>query len=459
MSLTDSRGVAVSTDNRAALDQYETATGLLAGFFGDPVGAIDAALAADPGFVMGHCFKAGLFAIATEKAAEPVLRQCVEAATALAGQANDRERGHIAAARAWLDGDLDRAVRLYGDVVIEHPRDIFAVQMAHLGDFYLGQSTMLRDRIAQVLPDWDESVPGYGYVLGMHAFGLEETGDYGRAEATGRRAVELIPGDVWGIHAVAHVMEMGGRLAEGVAWMMERTDDWAPENMFAFHNWWHTALYRLDLGQIDRVLEIYDRSVRPEPSDVVLEMIDASALLWRLHLMGIDIGARWHELADAWEATIEDGYYVFNDMHAMMAFVGAGRDAAARTLLATLERRVGGDGTNAMMTRDVGLPLCRAIQAFGQADYGGAVDLILPVRTIANRFGGSHAQRDVIAWTAVEAALRGGQARLARALMAERTAVKPTGPLNWRNTARALALFGDAAGAKAATAKAAALAA
>ena len=253
-------------------------------------------------------------------------------------------------------------------------------------------------------------------------------------------------------------MEMQGRLAEGVSWMMERTDDWAPDNMFAFHNWWHTALYHLDLGQVDRVLAIYDDAVRPEPSEVVLEMIDASALLWRLHLTGADVGARWRELADTWAPLVEDGYYAFNDLHAMMAFVGDGREAAAQALLATL-RRVAGDGTNAMMTRDVGLPLCRAFHAFGRGDYATAVDLILPVRTIANRFGGSNAQRDVIAWTAVEAALRGGQARLARALMAERTTLRPTGPINWRNTARALDLFGDAGAATDAQAKAVALAA
>ena len=459
MSLTDSRGVAASTGSQKALDHYEEAVGLLAGYFGDPLAAIDAALAEDPDFVMGHCFKAAAFAIATEKAAEPMLRESVEAATALISKANDRERGHIAAAKAWLDGDFARAVDLYGRVVVDYPRDAFALQIAHLGDFFLGQSTMLRDRIAQVLPDWDESVPGYGYVLGMHAFGLEETGDYGRAEETGRRAVELIPRDTWGIHAVAHVMEMNGRLKDGVEWFTSRTDDWAPDNMFAYHNWWHLALYHLDLGQIDRVLEIYDQSIRPERSDVALEMIDASALLWRLQLMGIDVGDRWKELADTWEATVEDGYYVFNDMHAMMAFVGAGREASAKTLLATLERRVGGDGTNAMMTRDVGLPACRAMHAFGHGEYATTVDLLLPVRTIANRFGGSNAQRDVLNWTIVEAALRGGQGRLARALMAERTALKPTGPINWRNTARALTLVGDTAGAKAAESKAAALAA
>jgi hypothetical protein len=289
---------------------------------------------------------------------------------------------------------------------------------------------MLRDRVARVLPDWDDSVPGYGYVLGMHAFGHEETGHYREAEETARRAVALEPRDPWSIHAGAHVMEMQGRQFDGIRWLTERETDWVIDNAFAFHNWWHLALFHLDLGETDHVLHLYDRSIRPRPSAVVLEMIDASALLWRLHLRGVDVGERWRELADAWKPTLEHGYYAFNDLHAMMAFTAAGDDDAATRLLATVERRAAGGGTNAMMSRDVGLPACQAVRAFGCGDYGRAVDLLQGVRLTAQRFGGSHAQRDVLHLTLVEAALRAGRSRLARALVAERTALKPGSPFN-----------------------------
>lgn len=438
MTMYDNRGVPVSTANRRPLDRYEAALELLNGFYLDPLATIDAAIADDPDFVMGHCFRAGLFLISTEKAAEAELRRSVEAAVALGAQANARERGHIAAAQAWLNGDFQRAADLYGKVLIDWPRDLLALQLAHQCDFLLGRSRMLRDRIARVMPDWDETVPGYGYVLGMHAFGLEEMNHYGRAEDTGRRAVGLNRRDPWAIHAVAHVMEMQGRLTEGIAWLAERSDDWAPDNAFAFHNWWHLALHHLDLGQTERVLEIYDDAIRPARSTVALEMVDASALLWRLHLRGHDTGARWRELADAWEPMAEDAYYAFNDFHAMMAFVADGRRQTARRLLAALERSASGSGTNAMATRDVGLPLCRALLAFGDGKYADAVDLLMPARAMAHRFGGSHAQRDVIDQTLIEAALRDEQHRLARALLAERTDLKPTSPWNWLMFARAL---------------------
>ena len=94
---------------------------------------------------------------------------------------------------------------------------------------------------------------------------------------------------------------------------------------------------------------------------------------------------------------------------------------------------------NVMMTRDVGLPLSRAIQTFGPERYAEAVRLIEPVRDIANRFGGSHAQRDVLTLTLIEAAIRSGQHRLAQHYIAERTVLRPGGKWGSRLLRRATA--------------------
>ena len=80
-----------------------------------------------------------------------------------------------------------------------------------------------------------------------------------RPRTTGRRALELAPEDCWAVHAVTHVMEMQGRIDEGIAFLEERRGDWAaPDNGFAFHNWWHLALFHLDRGDYARALAIYD---------------------------------------------------------------------------------------------------------------------------------------------------------------------------------------------------------
>ncbi|WP_029049394.1 tetratricopeptide repeat protein [Cupriavidus sp. amp6] len=436
MALTDSRDLAVSTQNAHSVALYETALRLLNGFYGDPLGVIDTALDADPGFAMGHALRAGLMLTAGDGTAEPMLRDSVEAGEALAGL-NERERRHLAAARAWLDGEFERSLRLYGEIVVDYPRDLLAIQVAHLGDFLLGQSSMLRDRIAQVLPHWDDRMPGYGYLLGMHAFGLEETQLYGRAEESGRRALELNPRDPWAVHAVAHVMEMQGRLDDGIAWLNTRREDWSEDNMLAVHNWWHLALFQLEAGNTDDVLALYDAEIsRPAPA-IALDLVDASALLWRLHLRGVDVGTRWQPVADDWLGRGAAGYYAFNDVHAVMASLGAHRPAAVDQLRAALERAALGNGTNAMMARDVGLPVADALIAFEEGDYAGAIDLLLPVRLIAHRFGGSHAQRDVIGLTLLESALRAGRRSLAIALTAERAALKPMSPSLHRLVQRA----------------------
>jgi hypothetical protein len=180
------------------------------------------------------------------------------------------------------------------------------------------------------------------------------------------------------------------------------------------------------------VLSLYDSRIHAAPPDFVLQLLDATSLLWRLHLEGADIGSRADAVADNWARRLdtERGFYAFNDLHAMMAFVLANREREADQLIRNLEWTIGnGNGTNVGMARDVGLPLCRAVQAFGQKRFGDAVDLIEPVRDFAHRFGGSHAQRDVLSLTMIEAAIRSGRRRLARHYIAERTVLRSGG--NW----------------------------
>jgi tetratricopeptide (TPR) repeat protein len=301
--------------------------------------------------------------------------------------------------------------------------------MGHLLDFYRGDSRNLRDRVARVLPEWGQHQPGYHALLGMHAFGLEETGDYARAEDSARRAIALNSRDGWAYHAIAHVMEMMGRYEEGAAFLRDNEAGWAPESFFQVHNWWHLALFRLEADQTAEVLKLYDGPIRGGQSSVILDLVDASALLWRLKLRGVDPGSRWEAIADRWQPLIEDKLYSFNDCHAVMALLGAGRIGEAERTVSILTETARRQSDNAMMSRDVGLPLARALVAFEQGRYAATIDLLRPLRTIAQRFGGSHAQRDLIDLTLIEAAHRAGEPGLVRALANERLALKPRSPL------------------------------
>ncbi|MGH8135593.1 MAG: tetratricopeptide repeat protein [Steroidobacteraceae bacterium] len=430
MKKTDKRGNPISYGAQAAIDALDHACNLLHAYQADPLAAVDQIIADHPDFALAHAFRAGALATATDRAFEPELIKSVQLAEALAPGANERERMHIAAVRAWLDGEWERAVEHWGRAAINWPHDLLALQLAHLGDFYLGYSHMLRDRIARVLPHWNRGVPGYGFVAGMYAFGLEEAGDYSQAEEHGREAVAINGQDGWAVHAVTHVLEMQGRASEGAEFLATGADGWAPNSMFAFHLWWHKALFHLDSNDVATALKLFDDKISAAGFGQALELLDGSSLLWRISLLGHDVGQRWKDLDSKWGSRVEDGYYAFNDVNAMMAFIGAGNGKAQKRQIESLKRAAAGAGTNAMMSREVGLPAAEGFAAFGRGDYAQAIELLLPLRAKANRFGGSHAQRDMFSWTVTEAAIRLGNRKLADTFVAERLSWKPESPVN-----------------------------
>jgi tetratricopeptide (TPR) repeat protein len=454
MQMRDLRGLQITANSAAAVAAFERSLLALNGFFLDPLQEIEESIRIDPDFPLAWCLRGALFALSTDPRFSGEVLKSLEALDRLAPALNDRETGHAAALRCWASGDFRGAQREYTAISQVWPRDLLALQIGHQVDYFLGDAPMLRDRVAGVLPEWDESVPGFGFVAGMYAFGLVEMRDYARAEAEGKRALAMNPRDPWAIHAVAHVMEMQGRIREGVAWLDERVGDWSQNNMLARHVWWHRALFCLELEDVAEVLRLYDTRIRPKAADMALELVDATALLWRLHLRGVDVGSRWDAVAAEWAPILAGGYYAFNDIHAMLALVGAGQMGEADGLLARVRAAAGGAGTNAEVTRLAGLAAIEGIHAFGRSDYASAAALLEPVRHSLQVCGGSHAQRDVVALTLVEAAIRAGDAGLARRLANERVSDKPSSPLNWSLLARAAELAKDYGRAKAAAAKA-----
>ena len=434
MSHTDATGNRMSGATAASLALFDQAAHELLCLVDDPAATIDRAIAASPGMPMAHALKAWLHVLGTEPAGAAVARACCDEGDRLA--ADERERAHLAAARALAEGRWADAGQRLEDLSLRHPRDTLALQAGHQIDFFRGDSRMLRDRIARAMPAWDEGMPGWHGVLGMHAFGLEETGDYAAAEAEGRRSVELEPRDSWGWHAVAHVHEMRNAPHDGIAWLEATRPTWSSGSFLATHNTWHLALFQLELDREDEALRLYDEAIGGSGSSVVLDLVDASAMLWRLHLRGAETGDRFQALADRWAAVGGAGHYAFNDLHAMLAFVGADRSLEQQELLEAQTQAITGDVDNAAFTRDVGGPAARAVQAFGQRDYASAAALLRPIRSRAHRFGGSHAQRDLLDLLLVEAAIRSGDRPLAAALTAERLALKPRSPIARRQAAR-----------------------
>ena len=299
----------------------------------------------------------------------------------------------------------------------------------------------LLGHVETVLPAWPDDDPLQPYVLALHAFGLEESGRYDEAEATGRRALAGAARVPWAIHAVAHVMEMQGRHEEGARWMGEWRRDWGARdgegsdgeaNGFAGHLGWHEALFALEGLDTDTALRVFDDYLDASRIEITLQRVDAAALLWRLRLLGADVGDRWQRLVAAWPLdAAAAGRSVFNDAHATMALIGAGEKAQAQDWVALCideaERRA---GWNRDVSRELGAPLMHGLLAFGAGRHVSAAATIAPLRERLARIGGSHAQRDVVEQTLLAAAANGADRAAGRTLLAARTRARPATPLS-----------------------------
>ncbi len=446
-----------SYTDQSAIQGYDEALECTLSFRGDAIKRIDQVLAEHPQFVMGWLFRASWLTQAMEDRVYPEMVKSVERVRTLKSKIsiNDREQGYLNAMECWLKGDFFGAVQHWETVLTYYPLDLYALELVHYTNVLLGDVTGQRDVVARVFDLWDESICGYEYVLAYYAFGLEENRDFSKAEELARCALSLRPDHPYAVHAVCHVMEMRGRQSGGIRFMLDQAEYWGSSN-FANHLWWHTALFHVDLEQTHSALDIYDQHlVGAGETSEKYEELDAAALLWRLTLLGIDVGQRWAYLADRWEPAARDTLYAFNDVHAMITFVADHRSAAQQELLTANERYVeSASDANVAMSREIGLPFCLAVRDFAKGLYADCVERLLPVRYLTHRLGGSFAQRDIIGWTLLESALRARQFHLARALANERVALKPTSVQNWRAVARAYQGLGQDALASRADAKA-----
>jgi tetratricopeptide (TPR) repeat protein len=380
--------------------------------------ALAGVLQAAPDFALGQAVR-GLSCLLLGRA-EMVSVAHEALAAARAGAAGTaREMAFVQALGDWLGGrPTVAAARLQG-VLADHPRDALAMKMVQAIHFVMGRPVAMRASVEAVLDAWDDH-PLRGFVLGCHAFTLEETGEYARAERIGREGVDLAADDAWGLHAVAHVHDMTARAEDGLRWLTGRESSWAHCNNFRFHVWWHRALLHLDLGQADQVLALYDRDIRADRTDDYRDIANAASLLSRLELDGVDVGRRWDELADLSEGRATDGCLAFADLHYMLALCGGGREAAAAGLIARMAATRPATGEAAQVIAHPGLHLAQGLQAFAQGDYATAWLHLREGRGDAQAIGGSHAQRDVFARVTIEAALRGGYLDAAETLLHER---------------------------------------
>jgi len=447
----DNRGLPITCAGAEAARAYDhLVTGYLT-LRADTYDRLQLVFAADPDMPLAHCMGGYLAMLSFKQAMVPAALERAAAARRAADGGTDRERKHAQALTFWAEDDLNRALATWEAILHDHPRDVVAFRLAHFLNFWLGRPQDMVSSVERILHDWDEDVPGFSAVLGCQAFAHEEAGNYLAAEPAGRRAIELDPGDVWAAHAVAHVMEMQGRRSEGLIWLSGLAPHWEGSHNIQHHVWWHCGLFRLELGDIDGVFDLYDTRFRNlnapltvASPDVYIDVQNAAGTLFRLERLGVDVGNRWEELADKAEARIGDCVSAFTLPHWMMALTATGRWGAVDRMLEAMRSYSTGRGTTPPLVRDYVLPICEALVAHREGRSAEAVEIMRPVIGGMYRLGGSHAQQDVLEQLFLDAALNADSASDIRMMLERMSGRRPIPPerfLGWRAAADHLSLL------------------
>ncbi|CZT37124.1 tetratricopeptide repeat protein [Rhizobium sp. 9140] len=404
----DAYGLVTSTNSDEAQRAFETAVFGLAAHRPTAGAAIQSALKADPNHVAGHVLKgfANLI-LARSELDVPAAAALGDARAALAikGGGSGDERILVKALEFAARGAFHQAADLLDHGFEDSPTPFLPFKISQALRFMLGDAAGMLDASTRAVDRLTFESPAAGFVLGCHAFSLEEHGRYGEALTIGQRAVALQPDDSWGLHAVSHVFEMRGDTLEGIDWLERGRKSWSRCNNFSFHMAWHLALLHLERGDHGRVLQIYDDEVRPQQTDDFRDMANAISLLWRMQQSGVHVGDRWSDVADIAYRRRSDTTLIFAALHNLAAMIAVGEQEGAAELVAQIEAKALGTDDQARVAAEIGIPMARIL-----AGLDRSADRRMLERMVTNlpRIGGSNAQRDFFVLALAKAVGTGG---------------------------------------------------
>ena len=436
MSTKDLHGLPLSTASRETTRAFNHAVEGYLAYRADAPLRLRALLTADPEFGFGQLLKGYFSMLAFNLASVPAAREALENARRLLAGGTRREQAHVAALAHWVAGDVDATLRTWEQILDDHPLDVLAFRLHHFLAFWYGRPDVMSAEADAALQHWSPELAGWPALLACRSFAHEEMGNYAIAEAAGREAIALAPGDLWAAHGVAHVLEMQGRHDEGIAWLTTLEPLWDGGNNLKHHLWWHRGLYHLERREFADVLTLYDRNFRNLASpltqvqpDIYIDIQNAASMLFRLERQGVDVGNRWSEVADRAEARIGDCLSTFTLPHWMMALTASGRwEASERMLDGMRAFAAAGVGTAGPLVRDCALPICEALVARAKGDPARACDLMRPALAGMNHLGGSHAQQDVLEQLFLDCAVRARRTDDINALLARVSSRHPVPP-------------------------------
>jgi tetratricopeptide (TPR) repeat protein len=396
----DVRGLTLSGVSPTAVERFDALIDDLYYYRLGVADRLDALLQEFPEFVLAHVLKG--YSLMTEGTleAQPKAREHLLQAEAL--PATPRERLHQEALRAWIAQDLAARPAAWEQILLEWPLDLLAFRQYTGTLFWTGDKRHQAEVTAGMASHWGPETPGYGHFLSAHAFAMEEVGLYAVAERCAREALALQPEDLWALHGLAHVLEMQGRVGEGIELLSDAARFLNNYNLFRGHLWWHLSLFKLSQARFDEVLDLFDRELYPRSSTFYLDIQNGASLLARLEFQGVDVGlARWERLAQASLLSATQCTIWFTAMHQVMALMRTGRVSAAQSTFEYL----GSAGISCGQAA-LACDLAQAAAAFYQDKPCEALEQMLAVRQRHGELGASHAQQDLYDQIMVMAALQ-----------------------------------------------------
>jgi tetratricopeptide (TPR) repeat protein len=414
---TDAYGLPVTSTSPEALEAYDRAVDATLGWKASALDLFREAAAHDPALAVAHAGAAACLFL-EERFGEA--RAAGEAARAAAtASASPRERSHVDAVTLWTGGRMADAEQAMREHVRQWPRDLAIAQRLYFVFFWQGKFPEMLQATTELVRHHGDS----SYMMGMHAFALEEAGRCAEAIALAERAIAKNAADAWSIHALAHGLFESAAFDAAIARLPDCIRPCTDLNWFRNHLWWHVVLAHLSRGEYERVSELSREHFEGAPSAIAGDLHDSISLLWRLELTGRPPGDRWRPFAAIARERVSRTGLAFHVAHVAMALAAAREWGATEQQLGVLRERAPKDRTG--MTGELLLPLVEGLHAFAAGDYARTIGKLEPIRPRIVELGGSRAQRDVFHDTLLEACFRAGDVDRAKRLLAERLERRP----------------------------------
>jgi hypothetical protein len=391
---------AAAAYNRGLLDVLRLRTGAVDHFA--------ESIAHDPTFALGH---AALALLGHEMCAPIDVPARMRAAALHAHRAGERERSHVHAVGALLEGDPEPLITH----LAAYPRDALLLSSAVPTIAFAGVTEVPQQAWAIV----ERCRPAYGddwWYAGLLAFVRQEQHRYDEAMDLAVASLAVEPGAGHSAHARAHAHYETGDHEAGLAWM----DGWVVGDGAAIdslsHFSWHAALHELSLGDLEAVRRRYEGQLQPGRALGCRALVDGGSLLfrWALTPGAADVPAVEDVIAVTSPDTMDRPATPFLAMHVAVARLATG-DVAALDRLANWA-----EGHAHPTQREVVAPLARALRRMAEGRHGEAAAALAALAPQVHRLGGSDAQREVIEEARIAALLRASRWDEARTLLDER---------------------------------------